>query len=175
LFAAQAARTPEAVAVVFENRQLSYGELERRSNQLAHHLRGLGVGLEIVVGLCVERSLEMVIGLLGILKAGGAYLPLDPNYPQERLAYMLADARVAVPVLVTQAELVEQLPSGQQARVVCLDTDWSTIAGQPGQLPVSAAEPGHLAYVIYTSGSTGQPKGVMVRKRSSVPTLSPTG
>jgi amino acid adenylation domain-containing protein len=113
------------------------------------------------VGLCVERSLEMVIGLLGILKAGGAYLPLDPGYPAERLAYMLGDARAAA--VVTQAELVEQLRPGQQARVVCLDTDWSTIAGQPGQLPVSAAEPGHLAYVIYTSGSTGQPKGVMVR------------
>ena len=103
LFAAQAARTPEAVAVVFEEQQLTYGQLEERANQLAHHLRGLGVGPEVVVGLCVERSLQMVMGLLGILKAGGAYLPLDPSYPSERLAFMLEDSRA--PVLLTQSAL----------------------------------------------------------------------
>ena len=109
LFAAQAARTPDAVAVVFEDERLSYGELDARSNQLAHHLRGLGVGPEVVVGLCVERSLEMLVGLLGILKAGGAYLPLDPDYPPERLAFMLADA--GAPVLLTRAALRAHLPA----------------------------------------------------------------
>ena len=109
LFAAQAARTPDAVAVVFEDQSLSYGELDRRANQLAHRLIELGVGPEVVVGLCAERSLEMVVGLLGILKAGGAYLPLDPDYPRERLAFMLADAQA--PVLVTQSR-----PDGSSAR-----------------------------------------------------------
>ena len=108
LFAAQAARTPDAVAVIFEDRSLSYAALDAHANRLAHHLQGLGVGPETMVGLCVERSPEMVIGLLGILKAGGAYLPLDPNYPRERLAFMLADA--GCPVLVTQQALLERLP-----------------------------------------------------------------
>src|SRR5262249_44962307 len=108
LFAAQAANTPEAAAVVFEDQRLSYAALDARANQLAHHLRGLGAGPETVVGLCVERSLEMLIGLLGILKAGAAYLPLDPDYPPERLAFMLADA--GTPVLLTQAALVDRLP-----------------------------------------------------------------
>ena len=103
LFAAQAARTPDAVAVVFEDERLSYGELDARANRLAHHLRALGVGPEVVVGLCLERSLAMLVGLLGILKAGGAYLPLDPDYPPERLAFMLADA--GAPVLLTRAAL----------------------------------------------------------------------
>src|SRR4029077_20769961 len=160
LFAAQAARTPDAVAVVYEDCCLSYGELDRRSNQLAHHLRALGVDPEVVVGLCVERSLEMVIGLLGILKAGGAYLPLDPSYPPERLAYMVADA--AAPVLVTQANLTEQLPRCV-ARLVRIDADWAEIARQPQELPASGACAENLAYVIYTSGSTGKPKGAMIR------------
>ena len=108
LFAAQVARTPEADAVVFEDERLSYGELDARSSQLAHHLRGLGVGPEVVVGLCIERSLAMLVGLLGILKAGGAYLPLDPDYPPERLAFMLADA--GAPVLLTRAALRAHLP-----------------------------------------------------------------
>jgi natural product biosynthesis luciferase-like monooxygenase protein/amino acid adenylation domain-containing protein len=157
LFAEQAARTPEAVAVVYEDQQLSYGELDRRSNQLAHHLRGLEVGPETVVGLCVERSLEMVVGLLGILKAGGAYLPLDPSYPQERLAYMLTDAKATV--LVTQATLVAHLPA-HEAQVVRLDADGAEIARQPTSAAGSGAGPDNLAYVIYTSGSTGRPKGV---------------
>ena len=139
--------------------EISYGELDRRSNRLAHHLGKLGVGPEVVVGLCVERSLEMVVGLLGILKAGGAYLPLDPNYPAERLAYMLADARA--PVLLTQAGLVDRLPA-HDAKVLRLDADWDAIERCPATAPASGAQPDNLAYVIYTSGSTGQPKGVMV-------------
>ena len=113
LFAAQAARTPDAVAVVFEDRELSYAALDAHANRLAQHLQGLGVGPETVVGLCVERSPEMVVGLLGILKAGGAYLPLDPNYPRERLAFMLADA--GAPVLVTQQALLDRLPRDGRA------------------------------------------------------------
>jgi amino acid adenylation domain-containing protein len=159
LFAAQAAKTPAAIAVVYEDQQFSYRELDRRSNQLAHHLRGLGVGPEVVVGLCVERSLEMVVGLLGILKAGGAYLPLDPGYPQERLAYMLCDAHV--PVLVTQGALVARLPV-HEAQMVQLDADCGEIAAQPDVAPASGAQPDNLAYVIYTSGSTGKPKGAMI-------------
>jgi amino acid adenylation domain-containing protein len=160
LFAEQVARTPDAVAVTFEDRQLTYGELDRRSSQLAHHLVALGVGPEVIVGLCIERSLEMVVGLLGILKAGGAYLPLDPSYPAERLAYMLVDARA--PVLVTLAHLEGLLPP-HAARLVRLDADWAPIAANdPARAPDSGAGPGNLAYVIYTSGSTGRPKGVMI-------------
>src|SRR5262249_30682797 len=159
LFAAQAARTPDAVAVVFEQQQLSYGELDARANQLAHRLQSLGVGPEVVVGLCVERSLDMVVGLLGILKAGGAYLPLDPAYPRERLAFMLADARA--PVLVTQSGLLDQLPA-YSAWIVQLDADWPVISRQPTSAPRSHLNPRNTAYVIYTSGSTGMPKGVAV-------------
>jgi amino acid adenylation domain-containing protein len=158
LIAEQAARKPEAVAVVYEDRQLSYTELERRSNQLAHYLKSLGVGPEVIVGLCVERSLEMVVGLLGILKAGGAYLPLDASYPRERLAYMLEDAGVAV--LVTQAGLAAALPAHDA--VVRLDADWPIIANEPTQALAGGVGSNNLAYVIYTSGSTGKPKGVMV-------------
>src|SRR5262249_35257332 len=121
LFGEQAAKTPDAVAVVYQDSALTYGELDRRSNQLAHYLRGLRVGPATVVGLCVERSLEMVIGMLGILKAGGAYLPLDPNYPSERLAYMVGEARA--PVVVTQARAADQLPE-HDAQVVQIDLDW---------------------------------------------------
>src|SRR4051794_5064632 len=159
LFAAQVARTPEADAVVFEDERLSYGELDARSSQLAHHLRGLGVGPEVVVGLCIERSLAMLVGLVGILKAGGAYLPLDPDYPPERLAFMLADA--GAPVLLTRAALRAHLPA-HAAHVVCLDADWPAISRQPATAPATDLAPQHPAYVIYTSGSTGTPKGVMV-------------
>ena len=142
---------------MFEDQSLTYVELDARANQLAHHLRGLGVGPETVVGLCVERSPAMLVGLLGILKAGGAYLPLDPDYPPERLAFMLEDA--GAPVLVTHAALLDRLPA-HGARVVRLDADWPAIAQQPtdraGQL---RCEPHHPAYVIYTSGSTGSPEG----------------
>ena len=165
LFAAQVARTPEADAVVFEDERLSYGELDARSSRLAHHLRGLGVGPEVVVGLCIERSLAMLVGLLGILKAGGAYLPLDPDYPPERLAFMLADA--GAPVLLTRAALRAHLPA-HDAHVVCLDADWPAIAQQPATAPATNLAPQHPAYVIYTSGSTGTPKGVAVTHQNVV-------
>ena len=162
LFAAQAARTPEAVAVVFEDRSFTYAELDARANQLAHHLRGLGVSPETVVGVCAERSPEMLIGFLAILKASATYLPLDPNYPPDRLAYMLSNARV--PVLLSQAALLGRLPK-HDARIVCLDADWPAIAREPTTVPVSPSHPESNAYVIYTSGSTGAPKGAMVTHR----------
>ncbi|HYV67897.1 MAG TPA: amino acid adenylation domain-containing protein, partial [Myxococcales bacterium] len=168
LFARQAQRTPDAVAVVFGEQRLTYAELDAHANQLAHHLIGLGVGAETVVGLAVERSLAMVVGLLGILKAGAAYLPLDPGYPRERLAFMLADAQA--PVLVTQSSLLEALPA-QATRPLCLDTDWASIARQPVGAPARAIDPATTAYVIYTSGSTGTPKGVMV-SHGGIPNLA---
>ena len=130
--------TPAATAVVFEDTSLTYGELDAHSSQLAHHLRALGVGPEVVVGLCVERSLEMLVGLLGILKAGGAYLPLDPDYPPERLAFMLADA--GAPVLVTQSALRDRLPL-HDARIVQLDADWPAIAARPASAPAAFLRP----------------------------------
>ncbi|MFN6558746.1 MAG: amino acid adenylation domain-containing protein [Nostoc sp. ChiSLP01] len=170
LFEEQVQRTPDGVAVVFEDRQLTYQQLNCRANQLAHYLQSLGVKPDVLVGLCVERSLEMVVGLLGILKAGGAYVPLDPEYPQERLSFMLQDAQV--PVLLTQQQLLEKLPQ-HQAEVVCLDTDWQFISqscqdNALAQLTVGIAgvQANNLAYVIYTSGSTGKPKGVMVSHRN---------
>ena len=166
LFSAQAARSPEAVAVVCADRRLSYAALEAQANQLAHHLRGLGVGPESVVGLCLERSPEMVVGLLGILKAGGAYLPLDPGYPVERLAFMLADA--GAPVLVTQSALLERLRPPAGTRIVRLDSDAPHIAQQPATAPPHRLDPHNPAYVIYTSGSTGTPKGVVVEHRHIV-------
>ncbi|MEH2375500.1 amino acid adenylation domain-containing protein [Nostoc sp.] len=159
VFEEQVERTPDAVAVVYENQHLTYRELNCRANQLAHYLRSLGVGADVLVGICVERSLEMIVGLLGILKAGGAYVPLDPEYPQERLSFMLEDAQVSV--LLTQQRLVESLPE-HQARIVCLDTDWETIAQNNQSNLENTATPDNLAYVIYTSGSTGKPKGVLV-------------
>ena len=165
LFEEQVGRTPEAVAVQFEGEQLSYAELNARSNQLARHLRSLGVGAESLVGICVERSLAMVVGLLGVMKAGAAYVPLDPAYPRQRLAYMLADAQVEV--LLTQAELVSELPV-QELKVVCLDVDWETIAEQSEESLAPLATAANLAYTIYTSGSTGQPKGVQISHRAVV-------
>src|ERR1700677_4682044 len=159
LFEEQAARTPEAVAVVSEEQALTYGELNERANQLAHYLREAGVGAEVRVGLCVERSAEMVVGLLGILKAGGAYVPLDPQYPAERLSFMLQDA--GIEVLLTQSALAEQLPSNW-AQIVCLDTHWAQIAQYRRGNPPAAVDGENAAYVIYTSGSTGTPKGVAV-------------
>ena len=165
LFEAQVDRSPNAVAVVFEDKQLTYRELNRRANQLAHHLRNLGVGPEALVGLCVERSLEMVVALLGILKSGGAYVPLDPTYPSERLAFMLADAQVSV--LLTQQQLVEKL-SAHRAPLVCLEAEWTGLAGESQDNPVSSVAAANLAYVIYTSGSTGKPKGVQITHRALV-------
>lgn len=165
LFEARAARNPNATAVVFENEQLDYCELNRRANQLAHHLLKLGVGPDVLVAICVERSLNMVVGLLGILKAGGAYVPLDPAYPDERLSFMLEDAKVSV--LLTQSGLVERLPQ-RGTRVVCLDADWHAVAKESAENPASRAKPENLAYVIYTSGSTGKPKGVQIPHRAVV-------
>ncbi len=165
LFEEQVELNPEATALIFGAEVISYGELNRRSNKLAHHLCELGVGPETVVGLCMERSVEMVVGVLGILKAGGAYLPLDPQYPLERLHFMLDDA--AVPVLLTQEHLLVSLPT-HWSQVICLDTEWDSISQASDEnlrLPVS---PENLAYVMYTSGSTGTPKGVSVVHRNVV-------
>ncbi|KYC42725.1 non-ribosomal peptide synthetase [Scytonema hofmannii PCC 7110] len=165
LFEEQVERTPDAVAVVFENQQLTYRQLNSRSNQLAHYLKSLGVGADVLVGLCVERSPDTIIGLLGILKAGGAYLPLDPEYPTERLLVMLKDARV--PVLLTQQNIIAGLPQ-HQAELVCLDTDWRRISQAVESNPVCEIQPENLAYAIYTSGSTGEPKGVLIQHSSVV-------
>ncbi len=159
LFVAQVERTPDAIAVVFETQRLTYRELNDRANQLAQYLQTLGVKPEVMVGICVERSVEMIVGLLGILKAGGAYVPLDPAYPQDRIGYMLEDSQVSV--LLTQQRLKADLPAHPQ--VICLDTDWSKIANQPATELNSGVQADNLAYVIYTSGSTGKPKGVLVQ------------
>jgi amino acid adenylation domain-containing protein len=159
LFEAQAQRTPESVAVVFESEQITYQQLNERANQLAHYLRKRGVAPETLVGICMERSLDLVVGLLGILKAGGAYLPLDPEYPKDRLAYMLNDARTTI--VITHKQQVANLPP-TLAWLVCLDTDLGDSSLEENQRPDSAVTAGNLAYVIYTSGSTGRPKGVMI-------------
>ncbi|MFN6488341.1 MULTISPECIES: non-ribosomal peptide synthetase, partial [unclassified Nostoc] len=165
LFEEQVERTPNAVAVVFDNQQLTYYQLNCRANQLAHYLQTLGVKPDVLVGICVERSLEMVVGLLGILKAGGAYVPLDPDYPQDRLSFILDDA--ALPVLLTQKSLLESLPK-HTAQVVCLDSDRQFIAQHSPENLHSVSKPENLAYVIYTSGSTGRPKGVEVNHNGVV-------
>ena len=159
LFEEQVEKTPDATAVIFEGKQLTYRELNTRSNQLAHYLQKLGVASQVLVGICMERSVEMIVGCLSILKAGGAYVPLDPTYPSERLSFMLEDAQV--PVLLTQQHLVERLGT-QKSEVVCLDSDWETIAQETEENPNSGVTSDNLAYVIYTSGSTGKPKGVAV-------------
>ncbi|PLZ48403.1 non-ribosomal peptide synthetase [Fischerella thermalis] len=158
LFEEQVEQTPDAIAVVFNKETFAYRELNQRANQIAHSLQQLGVQPDVIVGICMERSPEMVIGILAILKAGGAYLPLDTAYPQERLALMLADA--GVKVLLTQQHLVKKLPP-HQAQVICLDTDSETFAAHSQENLVGEVKPENLAYVIYTSGSTGIPKGVM--------------
>ena len=157
LFEAQVDAAPDAIAVVFENQSLSYSELDAKANQLAHYLQRLDVKPDVLVGICVERSLEMFVAILGVLKAGGAYVPLDPDYPPERLRYMLTDAQATV--LLTQQALLAQLPS-HNTPVVCLDRDWDTIATESSANITIADPPPQLAYVIYTSGSTGKPKGV---------------
>ncbi|HEX8809488.1 MAG TPA: AMP-binding protein, partial [Xanthobacteraceae bacterium] len=159
LFAAQAAATPDAVAVVFAGEALSYGELDARANKLAHHLRALGVGAESVVGVCLERSLELVVALIAILKAGGGYLPLDPGYPRERLSFMLADAGAAV--LISARGLRDRLEAPGVRRLE-LDGEAAAIAAHPKSAPAAVLGPHNLAYIIYTSGSTGTPKGVAV-------------
>lgn len=169
LFEEQVEKTPDAVAVVFENEQLTYSELNTRANQLAHYLQQLGVKLEVPVGICVERSLEMVIGLLGILKAGGAYLPIEPTYPLERQAFILKDAQT--PVLLTQQHLAANLPTSA-TQVICLDTDWQIINQQSTNNLVSDITTLNLAYIIYTSGSTGKPKGTLIHHQGLVNYLS---
>ncbi|HTQ79529.1 MAG TPA: amino acid adenylation domain-containing protein, partial [Thermoanaerobaculia bacterium] len=159
LIAERAARGPREVAVELEGERLTYGDLDERANRLARHLRRLGVGPEVLVGLAVERSFDMVVGLLGILKAGGAYVPLDPEYPRERVAYMLEQSGLRV--LLTQERLLARLPE-TAARVVALDRDWGAIAGEPATALESGVSPENLAYIIYTSGSTGKPKGVQI-------------
>ena len=193
LFEEQVERTPEAIAIEFEEMRITYRELNQRANRLAHYLIAMGIGPEKLVGICVERSLEMVIGLLGILKAGGAYVPLDPTYPDERLRFMLEDSQVSV--LLTQQKLIEDsewmiedrhLPSSvpsaslrtgldSRLQVVCLDRDWPSIEQQSSENPSLTIQSNNLAYVIYTSGSTGQPKGVQIEHRSVVNCLSSVG
>jgi amino acid adenylation domain-containing protein len=158
LFERQVERTPDATALVFEDQQLTYMELNCRANQLARYLQKLGVGPEITVGIFMERSFEMVIAIYGIIKAGGAYVPLDPEHPSERLLFMADDTQV--PVVLTQEHLAAKFPQ-REAAVVCLDSAWSDIAKEDAQNIAGGATSGNLAYVIYTSGSTGMPKGVM--------------
>jgi amino acid adenylation domain-containing protein len=162
LFERQVERTPDALALVFEDQRLSYGELNRRANQLAHHLRKQGVGPEVCVGIFMERSVEMVVGIYGVVKAGGAYVPLDPEHPPERVAFMLQDTRV--PVVLTQERLKAGLPHSD-ARVICLDCAGPELALERAQNLASGATGDNLAYLIYTSGSTGMPKGVMNTRR----------
>lgn len=165
LFEAAVSRTPDKVAVVFENEQLTYAQLNQQAGKLASYLTSCGVGGETFVGICLERSLFMVVGLLAILKAGGTYVPIDPRYPQERIAFVLEDTNA--PVLLTQASVVASLPTSN-ARVICLDTDWEVIATEDKQNILASVTPENLAYVIYTSGSTGKPKGVQIEHRAVV-------
>lgn len=165
LFSEQVKKYPDAIAVVFEKQQLTYQELEEKSNQLAHYLQSLGVQSEDIVGLLVERSLDFIVGLLGILKSGAAYLPIDPGFPAERVKYMLADAEVNI--LLTQTKVITSAPN-TRAKIISLDADINIISKYPTTPPFSTVKPGNLAYVIYTSGSTGQPKGVMIEHLSVI-------
>ena len=165
LFHQHAEKTPHAVAVVAGEASLTYQELNARANRLAHYLLGNGVGPDVIVGICTKRGLDMIVGILGILKAGGAYLPLDPSYPQERLAFMLVDAKI--PLLITHTSLLSGLPQ-HSVPVVCLDGDWQEISKFSERNPTRSARAADLVYVIYTSGSTGWPKGVLVEHRSLV-------
>ena len=175
LFHEQVERTPNAIAAAGDSlqssreEQLTYRELDQRANQLAHYLQNLGVGPEVCVGISMHRTLEMLVAALGVLKAGGAYLPLDPAFPTERLDFMIQDSQL--PVLITQERLLEQLPD-HCARIVCLDADWTKIAQESRDVPVSRVTSDNLAYVLYTSGSTGKPKGVQVPHRALTNFLS---
>ncbi|HQE20197.1 MAG TPA: condensation domain-containing protein, partial [Aggregatilineales bacterium] len=162
LFEAQAASTPEAIALAFEDQTMTYAELNARANRLARTLQARGVGPETIVGVAIDRSFDMIVAVLGILKAGGAYLPLDPSYPPERLGYIVEDS--GIKLLVTHASLVDGLPE-HRAEMLCLDVDWPQIEQASAENPESGAMPGSLAYVIYTSGSTGQPKGSLLEHR----------
>ena len=165
LFERQVELTPDAAAVSFEDQRLSYAELNRRANQLAHYLRKTGVGADTPVALYLERSVDMVVALLGVLKAGGAYLPLETKHPKARVKYMLDDARARV--IIAQERTAAMLPE-HSAQVICLDSDWPVIAAEADQTPIRSTTPENLTYVIYTSGSTGGARGVMVQHRSVV-------
>jgi amino acid adenylation domain-containing protein len=165
LFEAQVERTPDALAVLYRDEQLTYRQLNQRANQLAHRLRRLGVGCDDLIALCVEPFLDMVVGVLGILKAGGAYVPLDPTYPQERLALILDDIQARV--MVTQQQFVSLIPQ-QEIIPICLDTDWASIAQEPESNPGGPMSADQIAFVMYTSGSTGKPKGVLLTHQGTV-------
>src|SRR5262249_1331044 len=171
LFQQQAERTPGAVAVLYKEDQLKYRELNARANQLAHYLRKLGVGPDVRVGLLFERSIEMVVALLGVLKAGGAYLPLDPAYPAERLEFMMADAEI--PVLITLQNLADELQI-EHANVICLDKEGDSINAQSIHNPTINTSSANAAYIIYTSRSTGQPKAAVVTHANVVRLFSAT-
>jgi natural product biosynthesis luciferase-like monooxygenase protein len=159
LFEAQVKHTPNASAIVAQGRQLTYTELNAKANQLAHYLISNGIGPDALVGICLDRSLELIIAILAIHKAGGAYLPMDPAYPKERLAFMMEDAKPAI--LLTQEEVISNLPQPRPLSI-CLDSEWDSVAKETTENPARRSAPDNLAYVIYTSGSTGKPKGVMV-------------
>lgn len=159
VFEQHAALHPEATALVSDGKTLTYGDLDRRANQLAGALQRLGVGPEIIVGICAERSADLIVGLLGTLKAGGIYLPLDPEYPQDRLAYMILDSRM--PIVLTQEKLLPRLPTLDRA-IICLDKDWPAVADESPEPLSLAVSQANNAYIIYTSGTTGKPKGVLV-------------
>lgn len=169
LFENQVAADPEATAVVYEGQSLSYAQLNARANQLAHYLQTLGVGPDVMVAICLERSLEMVVSLWGVLKAGGAYVPLDPAYPGSRIAFILEDT--AAQVVITSQQIAATLPAFS-AQQVCLDRDWPLIAHESQENPESAVLSEHIVYAIYTSGSTGTPKGIMIPHRGLVNYLS---
>lgn len=168
LFTTQVEQAPDAIAVRFNGTSLTYRELNHRANQLASHLQALGVQPEVTVGICIERSLEMIVGLLAILKAGGAYVPLDPTYPADRLAHILADAQLAA--VLTLEKFLPLLPDAG-VPAVCLDADWAAIATESPLNPASSVTAEHLAYIIYTSGSTGKPKGVLIEHGGAVNTI----
>lgn len=165
LFEARAAEMPEALAVVYGDDQLTYRELNARANQLAHFLRKRGVGPDTLVGLCVERSVEMIVGILGIMKAGGAYAALDPSYPAERIQYILEDSNISILLTFSHLKMAELAGKVEQ---VCLDSDWKMIAKENKRNPKNLTQPENLAYLIYTSGSTGRPKGVMMPHRGAI-------
>jgi natural product biosynthesis luciferase-like monooxygenase protein len=164
MFEQQVERTPDSEAIVFAGQALSYRELNDRANRLAAHLRGMGVGPDCLVGVCVERSIDMVVAVLGVQKAGGAYVPLDPSFPANRIAFMMQDSRARI--VITQSHLMSLLPAST-ASIVRIDTDWPSIAEHPAQNVESGVRSNNLAYVIYTSGSTGRPKGVMIEHRNA--------
>ena len=168
LFEEQVIQTPDNIAIVFEEEKLTYKQLNEKANQLANYLVKQGVKSEILVGICCDRSLQMIIAILAVLKAGGCYMPIDPNYPQERLEFMLKDSQISI--LLTQQQLVNNLDLSVQ-NIVKLDHDWELITQENKENLINFANPHSLAYVIYTSGSTGKPKGVMIEHGSIVNTI----